>query len=113
MGVSLTLNDVLTYGFRFAETCWPALSIACALGLAFMLAGHRLGVSRQALINRTIIYLMAAILLFAGAFIGLAIYATSIDRSYGFGLLIFVGWLLVPIVLSVIGVLLPRFSGLR
>jgi hypothetical protein len=104
------LDEVLTYGFAFATTAWLMLSALCLLGLVFMLVGHRVATPGRVLINQIIFYFMVAVLAFSAIFVILALYAYSIEHDYAFALIIFIGAMLMPIILSIIGLLLRRFS---
>jgi hypothetical protein len=104
------LDNILRYGFELTEACWPALAVLCALGLVFMSVGNRLSMPGQALINRTMLCIMVATLVFSIAFLALAIFATSIDRYAGYIVLLFSGMMLIPFILSVLGLLVTRYS---
>jgi hypothetical protein len=108
--VSDGLDDVLAYGFTVATVCWFPLSVLCLAGLVFMLLGHRVAIPGQMLINRAFFYIMMTTLTFSVAFVGLGLYARSIDRSYGLVVYLVGCMMLAPAALSLVALLLRRCS---
>ncbi len=104
------LEAFVSFGFTFFSYAWAGLTLFCIVGLAYLLVGHRLSMPLHGSINRTVIAIMVALLLFAVIYVPAVIYAAGYDHSFGYGLYAFMLTMSLPCALSLIGVLLVGFS---
>jgi len=104
------LEMFVSAGFAFFSHAWSALTLICLLGLVYILCGHRLRIPIHTALNRTIIVVMAAVLLFSVIYVPSAMYAARYDRSYGYAVYGYLLTMSVPCLLSMIGLAVVRFS---
>ncbi len=104
------LEMFVSFGFALFGHAWSALTVFCLLGLGYLLGGHRLRLPMRNAINRTIVVVMAAVILFAVLYVPAAIYAAGYDRHYGYAVYAFLITMSAPCLLSMIGLALVRWS---